>query len=1024
MIFLSNAAGEITAAIPETINQGSVGVNKIVLIAPFPANSVVSATFTLPNGIKIYPRYVDGVREENYHYLMGVVEAFGDKGLVIDGVTVNAWQLTLDKAITQIAGKVTVQFLITTASGGVTEGGDEVGILPGTEFVLATTSATLPINRGNAYISPSVSPSQFELIEQYLAAAKLAEENAKTSANTAEEFYMDASGEADRAEAEADRAKLEADRYSPWDVVANQETALAVLNGMANTNLKSYLFLNVDFTELNLNNFINGDGIPQINIANSIEKLEFRGCTFESAQGVPLALKFFYLGSQCYITGAKGDELVIQGFTDVIDCRAKLIQDCEYVTACDAVTLDDCESVTDTTAENFIDCIFVDPFTVIGFVPSTDVGKVATLTDDGTYKPERLAKTIRAAVNPNNFKINIAIDDVNGIVMSEAEIDLPLESVVVGATVSEDGTKLILTLQNGNTVDVPIADIFRGLAFNAREYPLPTIYFEGDITAMNKENAVTLDYIYGDRSGTCTLKWQGSSSLNYPKKNYTVKFDNAFEAKEGWGVQNKYCLKGDWVDFSHCRNVVSAKLWGEIVRSRKPSDLVTTLSALPNCGAVDGFPCFVVINGEWQGVYNFNIPKDGWMMGMGSGTKEAILCAEVTNGGDPERFWAEATAENGFDLEYSSDSFSESEVLASLNTLIRAVMNSDGTDIDTVISQYLDIDSAIDYLAFSYLINNEDGVAHNYLLSTYDGTKWFFTPYDLDLTYGSYYNFAFTPTTQNLWIKGNKLFDLLAIYKRDELTARYNALVNGAMSKSNVSYKFISYCTQIPLPAVNEDAKLWKTIPETLSNNVCQILDWYNDKWGREPIWVRKSSKGLAYANGQCQGMGTCTDTDLVLVNYDAWNPPGYEWCDGVWNSAFEGDLQLESITLGEGMNRVGSSAFARCKNLKKVKLPNTVTYIGSYAFQDCTSLTSIILPNRLEYGITEGFSGCTNLYRVFIPKTIPKLSGYLFWKCASLTHIVFDGTMAEWEALQKDTNWDLDTGAYTVHCTDGDIAK
>ena len=185
MIFLSNAAGEITAAIPETINQGSVGVNKIVLIAPFPANSVVSATFTLPNGIKIYPRYVDGVREENYPYLMGVVEAFGNEGLIIDGVTVNAWQLTLDKAITQIAGKVTVQFLITTASGGVTEGGDDVGILPGTEFVLATTSATLPINRGNAYISPSVAPSRFELIKQYLAAAKLAEENAKTSANTA-----------------------------------------------------------------------------------------------------------------------------------------------------------------------------------------------------------------------------------------------------------------------------------------------------------------------------------------------------------------------------------------------------------------------------------------------------------------------------------------------------------------------------------------------------------------------------------------------------------------------------------------------------------------------------------------------------------------------------------------------------------------------------------------------------------------------------------------------------------------------
>lgn len=471
MIFLCNAQGTITSVIPEPINQGSIGVNRIVLIAPYPKSTVISATFTLPNGMKFYPQYVGKGESTDYDYLMSAVESFDGKGLNIDGVTVNVWQLTLDKALTQLAGNVKVQFLA-MGDGGV---------------VLGSTSAEMPINRGNAYLNPSVTAADLNSIAEYLNAA----ENAVVEA---EGFKNDSEGYADAAKGYAEETKLNADRYSPWDVVATQEIALSVLEGMPYRGLKSYLFLNVDFTALNLNNFINGDGIPQINIADSIEKLEFRGCTFESAQGVPLALKFRYAGSQCSIAGAKGDELIIEGITDVIDCRAALIQNCEYVTACDAYALDGCESVTDTTAETFHNCIFVDPFTVIGFVPSDDVGKVATLTDDGTYKPERLAKTIRAVVNPNNYKIKIALDDVNGNEMSEAEIDLPLESVVVGATVSEDGTKLILTLQNGNTVDVPIGDIFRGLA--TEEW-------------VNEKLAdyATEDYVDTQLSGTATEGW-------------------------------------------------------------------------------------------------------------------------------------------------------------------------------------------------------------------------------------------------------------------------------------------------------------------------------------------------------------------------------------------------------------------------------------------------------------------------------------------------------------------------------------
>ena len=269
------------------------------------------------------------------------------------------------------------------------------------------------------------------------------------------------------------------------------------------------------------------------------------------------------------------------------------------------------------------------------------------------------------------------------------------------------------------------------VTFDYSAYGLPELALTGNVSAMTKDNAVTLNYVWGERTGTCTCKWQGSSSLGYPKKNYTIKFDNAFEAVEGWGEQKKYCFKANYIDHTHARNIVSAKLWGAIVRSRSPEN--ATLKALPNCGAIDGFPCVITINGKYMGLYTFNIPKDGWMFGMGSGTSEAILCAENSSYG---AFDNGVEIGNHFSLEYVTDKDNADWVTTSFNRLINAVKNSDGSDLDTTVAQYLDLDSTIDYYIFVALIGGIDMTTKNYLMVTYDGEKWFFSAYDMDSTYG------------------------------------------------------------------------------------------------------------------------------------------------------------------------------------------------------------------------------------------------------------------------------------------------
>lgn len=63
-----------------------------------------------------------------------------------------------------------------------------------------------------------------------------------------------------------------------------------------------------------------------------------------------------------------------------------------------------------------------------------------------------------------SYKFYVKITKQGGDTLVSDEIDLPLESVVVNAELSSDGEKLILDLKNGNTAEIPISDILRGVA--------------------------------------------------------------------------------------------------------------------------------------------------------------------------------------------------------------------------------------------------------------------------------------------------------------------------------------------------------------------------------------------------------------------------------------------------------------------------------------------------------------------------------------------------------------------------------
>ena len=46
------------------------------------------------------------------------------------------------------------------------------------------------------------------------------------------------------------------------------------------------------------------------------------------------------------------------------------------------------------------------------------------------------------------------------------------------------------------------------------------------------------------------------------------------------------------------------------------------------------------------------------------------------------------------------------------------------------------------------------------------------------------------------------------------------------------------------------------------------------------------------------------------------------------------------------------------------------------------------------------------------------------FQNCERLVKITFGGTVEEWNAIEKGTDWDEGTGDYTVYCTNGNTTK
>ena len=106
-------------------------------------------------------------------------------------------------------------------------------------------------------------------------------------------------------------------------------------------------------------------------------------------------------------------------------------------------------------------------FTTLSGTDEEIVIKVPTTAADigALSSSESFAQSVSLTIDPLTFKVALQLYDQSERPLGEAqEIDLPLESVVVSGSYDNEKKEIILTLQDGSQVEVPVADLIAGLA--------------------------------------------------------------------------------------------------------------------------------------------------------------------------------------------------------------------------------------------------------------------------------------------------------------------------------------------------------------------------------------------------------------------------------------------------------------------------------------------------------------------------------------------------------------------------------
>ena len=396
------------------------------------------------------------------------------------------------------------------------------------------------------------------------------------------------------------------------------------------------------------------------------------------------------------------------------------------------------------------------------------------------------------------------------------------------------------------------------------------------------------------------INLQGKSSTKWPKKNYAIDFcedewigEKTPDIKIGdWVKQDAFHIKAYYLDKFRGTGAIGYKIYEMIISGRGERPWERAEIAKPDADArcfPDGFPVIVYLNGDFYGVYswqlkkhrkNYNIEKnnpqhihlDGSLNGTSlfAATKIQWNRFDVRtpkslydmdgiayNGDSPKELMDETSPY--YDLESDDESVKEAkrntaivkhriEQLRNhwfeLNELIDSGASNE--EIRTEIAKRFDVPSIIDYIIHNLLTVNLDGLARNWQWFTYDGYKWFVAPYDLDATFGFHTNYFVVFPAENYadksllkrtWVSADNPLAFVNKYFLDDIYAYYADLRDrGLLTADGVVSLFDNWYYSVGEDNWSKEWERWPDSPftqETVVNPNWKEHEWDNGLYAK-----------------------------------------------------------------------------------------------------------------------------------------------------------------------------------------------
>lgn len=358
-------------------------------------------------------------------------------------------------------------------------------------------------------------------------------------------------------------------------------------------------------------------------------------------------------------------------------------------------------------------------------------------------------------------------------------------------------------------------------------------------------------------SSYVSLEVQGSSSVGYPKKNYTLEFFSDAGYSQALKVQvgdvpahDEWVFKANYVDASNSRNIGGNKLWEDMVQSRiasngykrevdqyyvgKTGDDAIITNAV---GHVVGYPCVMYVNDEFYGVGSFNIGKKYFNYNLDR-TKPTQI--QIDWGGSQcdltkmyDNYISGAVDYKGEPVfEFKSPKKVTNDTLACLSAWDAFAASSQSSFTQNA-NTFLNKQNAIDYYLFSDFTMNYDGLGKNFQFVSWNGVQFNFMPYDLDSIFGSNYSGTGTipsngvldvgglpQNTRNFWNK------LKTTYLSD-MKLRYKQLRDAKIFHEDNVYKIcMDIASKYPRDLILTEFDKWPDRPSKTYSNVNQIVSW------------------------------------------------------------------------------------------------------------------------------------------------------------------------------------------------------